>query len=86
MQTKVHWCSVFNFFFCVLSFSLAEKTFKKWDKTALKMWSHITKKVSFFSEMYFVTKVIVKDLKKIKKISTFQGKIRDVFLNYETTF
>ena len=42
MQTKVHWCSVFNSFFVFHPEAKHRKHFKKsWDKTVLQMCPQI---------------------------------------------
>ena len=40
MQTKVHWCSIFDRFFVFCPEAKHRKHLKKsWDKTVLTMWS-----------------------------------------------
>ena len=41
MQTKVHWCLVFNSFFVFDPEAKQRKQKKSGDKTVLKMWSQI---------------------------------------------
>ena len=42
MQTKVHWCSVFNSFLCsILKLSKENIKKKSWEKPVLKIWSQI---------------------------------------------
>ena len=44
MQTKVHWCSVFNNFFVFHPEAKHRKHKQSWDITVLKMWSQIFEK------------------------------------------